>query len=135
MIRDGMILRSTQHLSLEPHEQSSRVRCAQEKCACACVRRGVLCTLPVAFTLAEREICSKKKLQDHNERLVSVVEAALHRFPCCYFHFFNADSTDLGLATHESAILPIDGPKMTNSTMLGSVTSLKMMMMVVGVLN
>ena len=40
-----------------------------------------------------------------------------------------------GLATHESAILAIDGPKMTNSTTLGLVTSLKMMMMVVGVLN
>ena len=43
--------------------------------------------------------------------------------------------TTLCLATHECAILAIDGPKMTNSTTLGLVTSLKMMMMVVGVLN
>ena len=43
--------------------------------------------------------------------------------------------TTLCLATHESAILANDGPKMTNSTTLGLVTSLKMMMMVVGVLN
>ena len=43
--------------------------------------------------------------------------------------------TTLCLATHESAALAIDGPKMTNSTTLGLVTSLKMMMMVVGVLN
>ena len=44
--------------------------------------------------------------------------------------------TTLCLATRESAIIAIDGSKMTSSTTLGLVTSLKMMMMmVVGVLN
>ena len=39
MIRDRMILRNTHTLdNLEPHVQSSPVRCAREKCACACVR-------------------------------------------------------------------------------------------------
>ena len=41
----------------------------------------------------------------------------------------------LCLATDENAILATDGPKMTNSTTLGLVTSLKMMMKVAGVLN
>ena len=36
--------------NLEPHVQSSRVKCALEKCAYACVRWGVLCTPPVALT-------------------------------------------------------------------------------------
>ena len=43
--------------------------------------------------------------------------------------------TTFCLVTHESAILANFGPKMTTFTMLGLVTSLKMMMMVVGVLN
>ena len=37
--------------------------------------------------------------------------SGLHRFPCCYSHFFNTDSTDLGLVTHEGVILAIDGPR------------------------
>ena len=50
---------------------------------------------------------------------------------------FSTFVTTLCLASHESAIIAIiaiDGPKMTKSTTLGLVTSLKMMM-VVGVLN
>ena len=39
------------------------------------------------------------------------------------------------VATHESAKLANFGPKMTHSSMLGLVTSLKMMMTVVGALN
>ena len=41
LAEDGMILRHAQHLtisSLEPHVQSSRVGCAREKCAYACVQ-------------------------------------------------------------------------------------------------
>ena len=48
--------------------------------------------------LAEREICKKKICK-------TTMKGWSQR---CYFHFFNADSTDHGLATHESAILTID---------------------------
>ena len=90
-----------------------------------CVR-AVRCSL---YTRRVHACCywlsakSGKILQDYNEKLVSVVDAVCTKFPV-------AISTSLTLIP---PILVL--PKMTNSTTLGLVTSLKMMVMVVGVLN
>ena len=79
-----------QSLSVEPHVQSSRVRCAREKCAYACVRWGVLCTPPShsrLLLLPERGICRKKSARLHWKAGLSGW-SGLHRFPCCLFPFF-----------------------------------------------
>ena len=127
-----------QSLSVEPHVQSSRVRCAREKCAYACVRWGVLCTPPShsrLLLLPERGICRKKSARLHWKAGLSGW-SGLHRFPCCYFHLFKTQIPPILVLPPWECHSCHWCSRMTNSTTLGFMISLKMMMMmVVGFLN
>ena len=154
--RDGTTKRHDQRWSdfetratldnLEPRVQSSRVRCAREKCAYAwcsevfCVhsRRVHACGYwPISKKVCETTLGIRTQVDFDNYRDL----LARQQFPDAISErasvvvVLTFCPTTLCLSTHGSAIPVIDGPKMTNSTMLVLVTSLEMMVMVVGVLN
>ena len=67
--------------------RSSRVRCAREKCACGEVFSVHHRRIHACWLLPERGICRKKSARLHWKAGLSGW-SGLHRFPCCYFHFF-----------------------------------------------
>ena len=112
MIRDERFWDTRNTDNLELHVQSSRVKCARKNVrmrACGEMFSAHLPSRSRLLLLTEREIW--KTICKITMKGWSQCWSGLHRFPCCYFHFFNADSTDLGLATHEGVILAIDGPR------------------------
>ena len=87
---------------------------ARTKKMCVCVR-AVRCSLHTSrrvhaccFWLSAK---SGKQSARSQWKAGLSVEAVCNGFPVAIFTSLTADSTDLGLATHESAILAIDGPR------------------------
>ena len=118
-------------INLEPHVQSSRVRYAREKCVCACVQGGVLVYTPCrvhacCYWLSAKSV-KKKSTRLHMESELKSTWTTIEIFshsPTVSWGYSERESvvvilafgpTTLCLATHESAILAIDGPKMTSS--------------------
>ena len=133
---------------------------ALEKCAHACVQASVVSTPPRSWQLLLSgretvgknnqivvvEFMSEKKTaaatltwKQNSQVDLDNVELLAHadcfQRPFWNFVVLTFCLTTFRLATHMSVNCANFGPEMTNSTMLGLVTSLKMMMMVVGVLN
>ena len=117
--------------------QSSRVRCAREKCAYAHVQVNVVSTPPLAFmgvaTVWTRN-CQKNNCKKHNCCKTVELLAYAKLFPAAILSvnstlsFFTIGLTICRLATCASAICANFGSMKTKSTMLGLVTNLKMMM-------
>ena len=124
--------------------------CAARKSARVCVRWGVVCTPTVAFMAVatvwarncqreeKSEKCARLQMESgfrwtwqqlkHSRSDVSVQVSLYHSVRDSGFVVVIADLSILCLATLESAILAIDGPKMKNSTTLGFLSMLRMKM-------